>query len=130
MNVLTKFAAAAALLAAPALLTSTAVHAGVGDLLVAPTRIVLDGRKGAEIILNNIGEEPATYRISMEFRRMLPNGTLEDVAEITDAPASVNLGPDGNSDGVTFGIGGSIDVTDSTADGLYQGTFAVTAEYE
>ena len=34
----------------------TAADAGVGDLLVAPTRIVLDGRKGAEVILNNIGE--------------------------------------------------------------------------
>ena len=50
--------------------------AGVGDLLVAPTRIVLDGRKGAEIILNNIGEEPATYRISVEFRRMTADGGL------------------------------------------------------
>ena len=33
--------------------------AGVGDLLVAPTRIVLDGRKGTEIILNNVG--PAAF---------------------------------------------------------------------
>src|SRR5690348_17163018 len=47
-------------------------NAGVGDLLVAPTRVVLDGRRGAEIILNNIGEEPATYRVSVEFRRMTP----------------------------------------------------------
>jgi hypothetical protein len=85
MNVLTKSAAALALFAAPAMLPSTAANAGVGDLLVAPTRIVLDGRKGAEIILNNIGDEPATYRISVEFRRMLPDGTLDDVAEITDA---------------------------------------------
>ena len=85
MNVLTKSVAAAALFVAPALLPQTAANAGVGDLLVAPTRIVLDGRKGAEIILNNIGEEEATYRISVEFRRMLPNGTLSEVAEITDA---------------------------------------------
>jgi len=85
MNRLTKSVAAAALFAAPALLPPTAATAGVGDLLVAPTRMVLDGRKGAEIILNNIGEEPATYRISVEFRRMLPNGTLEEVAEVTDA---------------------------------------------
>ena len=51
-------------------------RAGVGDLLVAPTRIVLDGRKGAEIVLNNIGDEPATYRISVEFRRMTEDGSL------------------------------------------------------
>ena len=48
-------AAATALLAAT-LATATPASAGIGDLLVAPTRIVLDGRKGAEVILNNIGE--------------------------------------------------------------------------
>ena len=58
-------------------LSPTPAEAGVGDLLVAPTRIVLDGRKGAEIILNNIGDEPATYRISVEFRRMTEDGELE-----------------------------------------------------
>ena len=60
-------------------------RAGVGDLLVAPTRIVLDGRKGAEVILNNIGDEPATYRISVEFRRMTEKGDLVDVTTPTDA---------------------------------------------
>jgi P pilus assembly chaperone PapD len=78
--------------------------AGVGDLLVAPTRIVLDGRKGAEVILNNIGDEPATYRISVEFRRMTPEGNLVDVDQPTDqdkaaadmivyAPRRVTLAP-------------------------------------
>ena len=69
----------AACLAAPLLALPAAADAGVGDLLVAPTRIVLDGRKGTEIILNNIGEEPATYRVSVEFRRMTANGDLVDV---------------------------------------------------
>ena len=69
--------------AAPLLALSVPAEAGVGDLLVAPTRIVLDGRKGAEVILNNIGEEPATYRISIEFRRMTEDGSLVDVAEPT-----------------------------------------------
>ncbi len=46
---------------------------------------MLDGRKGAEIVLNNIGEEPATYRISVEFRRMDQDGTLQDVPEPTAA---------------------------------------------
>jgi len=57
--------------------------AGVGDLLVAPTRVILDGRRGTEILLNNIGDEPATYRISVEFRRMTADGNLEDVAAPT-----------------------------------------------
>jgi P pilus assembly chaperone PapD len=54
-----------------------------GDLLVAPTRIVLDGRRGTEVILNNIGAEEATYRISLELRRMNDNGKLEDVTPET-----------------------------------------------
>ena len=78
--------------------------AGVGDLLVAPTRLVLDGRRGTELILNNIGDEPATYRLSVEFRRMRPDGTLAEVAEptaqekaaadmIVYAPRRVTLAP-------------------------------------
>jgi Pili and flagellar-assembly chaperone, PapD N-terminal domain len=78
--------------------------AGVGDLLVAPTRIILDGRRGTEIVLNNVGDEPATYRISVEFRRMTEDGQLADVAEPTPqekaaadmivyAPRRVTLAP-------------------------------------
>ena len=66
-------------LLAPALLMSPPAAAGVGDLLVAPTRIVLDGRRGTEVILNNIGDDVATYRISVELRRMTPEGRLVDV---------------------------------------------------
>ena len=83
MNRWTKSIAAAAVLAAPLLAFSTPARAGIGDLLVAPTRIVLDGRKGAEIILNNIGEEPATYRVSVVFRRMTEEGGLTDVEQPT-----------------------------------------------
>jgi len=79
-------------------------QAGVGDLLVAPTRIILDGRRGTEIILNNVGDEPATYRVSVEFRRMTPDGQLANVADptapekaaadmIVYAPRRVTLAP-------------------------------------
>src|SRR5690349_8885196 len=75
-----RIAARAALLA-PMLLAAPGAHAGVGDLLVAPTRVVLNGSRGTEIILNNIGEDVATYRISVELRRMKSDGTLEDVSD-------------------------------------------------
>lgn len=52
---------------------------GAGDLLVAPTRIELDGFRGTEVVLNNIGTERATYRISLELRRMTPDGQLDEV---------------------------------------------------
>ena len=94
----------AAALAAAALATTTPATAGIGDLLVAPTRLVLDGRRGTEVVLNNIGDEPATYRISVEFRRMTPDGRLVDVTEptaeeklaqemIVYAPRRVTLAP-------------------------------------
>lgn len=50
-----------------------------GDLLIAPTRVVFDGRRGTEVILNNIGNEEATYRITLELRRMNDQGRLDDV---------------------------------------------------
>ena len=52
-----------------------------GDLLVAPTRIVFDGQRGTEVVLNNIGSETATYRISLELRRMTADGRLEEVSD-------------------------------------------------
>lgn len=50
-----------------------------GDLLVAPTRVILDGRRGTEVILSNIGAEEATYRIGLELRRMEADGSLTPV---------------------------------------------------
>ena len=41
-----------------------------GDLLIAPTRIVLNGAGSAEVVLNNIGEQPATYRKPCLFHRI------------------------------------------------------------
>jgi hypothetical protein len=85
MNPWTKPILALAFVTAPLVALAAPAEAGVGDLLVAPTRLVLDGRKGAEIILNNIGEEPATYRISVDFRRMSEDGKLEEVTQPTAA---------------------------------------------
>lgn len=53
-----------------------------GDLLIAPTRVVFDGRRGTEVILNNIGSEEATYRITLELRRMNDQGRLDDVDQV------------------------------------------------
>jgi hypothetical protein len=52
-----------------------------GDLLVAPTRVVLDGARGTEVVLNNIGSAPATYRVSLEIKRMTPLGGLDEIDE-------------------------------------------------
>ncbi len=71
---------AAAILATAAAALATPV-AAQGDLLIAPTRLVLDGRRGAEILLSNVGSEEATYRVNLELRRMTPEGELVPVEE-------------------------------------------------
>lgn len=102
LSSLVGFAAiAATILSAPAPATAQ------GDLLIAPTRLVLDGRRGGEIILSNVGNEAATYRVSLELRRMDSEGYLHEVedADVTAseqaaldmvryAPRRVTLPPD------------------------------------
>lgn len=66
-------------------LTVTPARAA-GDLLVAPTRVILDTARGTEVVLNNIGTEAATYRVSLELRRMTPEGSLVDVDPETATP--------------------------------------------
>ncbi|NBC89183.1 MAG: molecular chaperone [Alphaproteobacteria bacterium] len=78
------FSRGVAVFAALSSLSLTTPVSAQGDLLVAPTRVILDGRRGTEVILSNIGDKEATYRIGLELRRMLENGRLQPVEE-TDA---------------------------------------------
>lgn len=73
-------------LAIAGLLPPTAA-AAQGDLLVAPTRVIIANRGRAEVILSNIGDKDATYRISLELRRMNGDGELVPVDK-ADADAT------------------------------------------
>lgn len=64
---------------------NAAPAAAQGDLLVAPTRVILNGGGNAEVVLSNIGNQAATYRIGVELRRMEPDG---DFADVTEAEAN------------------------------------------
>jgi len=79
-RILTAALSAAAFLAMPA-----APARAAGDLLVAPTRVVIEGGRGTEVILNNVGTAEATYRISLELRRMTAEGRLEEVVTGTES---------------------------------------------
>jgi len=83
-----------------------AVAPAQGDLLVAPTRVVMSGGGATQVILSNIGATPATYRISLELRRMTAEGNFDDVetsaataaeqaamAMVTYAPRRITLQP-------------------------------------
>ena len=53
---------------------------GIGDLLVAPTRLIFEGRtRAAELTLINIGRQTATYRISFIHMQMLEGGDLREI---------------------------------------------------
>ena len=82
-----RFLKAFGLLSAAALGAAAFPALASGDLLVAPTRIILDGSRGTEVVLNNIGSAPATYRISLEIKRMTAAGGLDEVAEENATPA-------------------------------------------
>jgi hypothetical protein len=74
-----------------------------------------------------VGTNNAVVKItSLPFNLTGP-GTL---AFTPDAPATVNLGASGLSNGVDFFIGGSITLDSTTPDGVYSGTFVVTADYQ
>jgi hypothetical protein len=83
--------------------------------------------------------KPAQYRVTgTNNQRVLitaPNVTLTNQSDSTktlqltvDNPGFVDLGNSGNA-GVTFGLGGSIAVSSTTADGTYTGQFNVTVNY-
>lgn len=74
-----------------------------------------------------VGTNNATVTISSPGFNMTGPGTL---AFTPNAPATVNLGPNGSTTGYTFGIGGSITLASTTPDGVYTGTFQVTADYQ
>ena len=80
-----------------------------------------------------IGANDQTVSINVASTLALENQTDNTAPDLTldvDAPTEVELGPNGSTDGVTFNIGGSVDVTDSTVDGVYVGEFAVEADYQ
>ncbi len=55
---------------------------GAGDLVVAPTRVVLEGRKRSEqLALVNKGSESATYRITLINMRMGVDGSMVEISE-------------------------------------------------
>ena len=65
----------------------SAPAAAQGDLLIAPTRVIVSGAGSSEVVLSNIGNTPATYRISLELRRMEPDGNFREIAEAEATPA-------------------------------------------
>jgi P pilus assembly chaperone PapD len=80
-------------LAAASLLLMAAPSLAQGDLLVAPTRVIIDNRGPAEVVLSNIGDVEDTYRITAQLKRMTEDGRLEPV-DAADANATEKAAED------------------------------------
>jgi hypothetical protein len=77
---------------------------GIGDLMVMPTRVVLEGRdRSAEVLLRNAGKGVCSYRVYFQEMRMLPTGAIEVIPKpegsltaadlVRFTPRQVQLGP-------------------------------------
>lgn len=74
-----------------------------------------------------IGTNNAIVKVTSPGFNLTGPGTL---AFTPNFPATVNLGANGASTGTVFSIGGSITLASTTPDGVYTGTFLVTADYQ
>ena len=57
------------------------------DLLVAPTRLVLEQNASSEVVVSNSGDRTSTYRVSLVLRRMNAEGLVNPVDEAAASPA-------------------------------------------
>lgn len=81
---LSTFIFAIVVAAAGAVAPTPAFSQGAGDIFVAPTRIVFEGReRSAQLSLANKGSATATYRISVVNMAMDESGNLTEVKEPT-----------------------------------------------
>jgi len=86
-------------------LSDISIVSGQGNLLITPRRLVFEGSKRSiDINLANIGQDTATYSISIVQIRMTENGSFETITQpdpgqnfadsyIRFFPRSVTLGP-------------------------------------
>ncbi len=65
---------------------------GPSDLMLIPTRVVMEGRQRAtEIILKNIGKATTTYRIQLKEMAMTPTGQLKDREKASGETTAADL---------------------------------------
>lgn len=72
---MTRFSSLATVLA---LVATSIMPTATAEVLIAPTRVELDrAERSTELVVVNKGDEEAAFRVSIENRRMLIDGTME-----------------------------------------------------
>lgn len=75
-----------------------------------------------------VGSDNALVTVSSPTFNLTGPGTLAVTPSSTSQ--TVDLGASGSTTGVDVPLGGSIDVSSATAEGVYTGTWTVTADYQ
>ena len=84
--------------------------------------------KAAQYKITGVNNQLVTVNSGNVSLANTTDTTLPSLLMTIDAPASVNLGNSGAA-GADLFIGGSINVSGATAEGVYVGTMAVTVNY-
>lgn len=83
--------------------------------------------KTARYTMTGTRDQRVTVTVSPTIALVNQTQTSGDLTLTVDAPATSLLDATGNG---AFNLGGSIQVSDTTVDGVYTGTFDVTADYQ
>lgn len=75
-----------------------------------------------------VGSNNANVTVSSPAFNLTGPGTL--AVTPSSLTQTVNLGGTGNTTGVDVNLGGSINVSSATVEGIYTGTWTVTADYQ
>lgn len=101
-----------------------------GALTSDPTYVTPSGTAQAATFTVK-GTSNQTVAITLPQATVTLNGSNGGTLTLTlDAPTTAALGAAGPTTGVTFGVGGSLTLADTTTDGVYTGSFAVNADYQ
>lgn len=102
----------------------------LGAFSCTNTNVTCSGAN-ARAIYHLAGTNQQTINVTVSPTITLNNLTdgVSTLSMAVDAPATVAMPNSGNA-GVQFGVGGSISVASTTPDGVYQGVFDVTADYQ
>jgi hypothetical protein len=83
--------------------------------------------KTARYTMTGTRDQKVDITVSPTIALVNQTQVTPDLTLTVDAPATSTLDATGNA---AFNVGGSIQVSDTTADGVYTGSFDVTADYQ
>ena len=93
------------------------------------TKVTCSGATAAAMYnVTGTNKQIVTINVADTLELTNQNDTTQKLTMAVDAPDTVTM-PNAGNTGVDFSIGGTITVDSTTLDGVYQGTFDVTADY-